>query len=217
MTIFRESSGDSGRAGEDKRRHRQLVEQSIKKNIGRIIAEENIIGQSGSKKIKIPIKSLKEFQFLYGKNGSGVGTGNGEEQRGDIISQEGASGAGRGNQGAGNDKGEDIYETEITLEELVNYLFEDLNLPFMERKKLAEIETVAKQKHSGYQYKGAPPRLAKKKAVIEKIKRRQGTERSDQSDDGSVIDDQKKNGFHFEKRIYVIIGSEKSISVNPMQ
>lgn len=176
MAIFRESTGDSGRAAEDRRRHRQLVEQSIKKNIGQIIAEESIIGQSGSKKIKIPIRSLKEYRFVYGTNKPGVGSGNGDEQRGDVISREGNRG-GKGDQGAGNEPGEDIYETEITLEELINYLFDDLELPFMERKRLAELETVSMQRRSGYQYKGPPPRLAKKKAVMEKIKRRQSAKR----------------------------------------
>lgn len=179
MAIFRETAGDSGRAAEDRRRHRQLVEQSIKKNIGQIIAEESIIGQSGSKKIKIPIRSLKEYQFIYGKNKPGVGTGTGDEQRGDVISHNNQTGKGLGNQGAGNEPGEDIYETEITLEELINYLFEDLDLPFMERKRIAELETISKQKPSGYLHNGPPPRLAKKKAVMEKIKRRQSAKRNE--------------------------------------
>lgn len=180
MAIFRESTGDSGRAAEDRARHRRLVEESIKKNIGQIIAEESIIGQSGQKKIKIPIRSLKEYQFIYGKNQPGVGTGSGQEQRGDVY-QQGPAQKGAGNQGAGNDAGEDIYETEITLEELIGYLFEDLDLPFMERKKLAEIETRSDKKLRGYQQKGPPPRLAKKQAVIEKLKRRQGMLRQDPS------------------------------------
>ncbi len=176
MAIFRESTGDAGRAAEDRRRHRQLVEESIKKNIGKIIAEESIIGQSGQKKVKIPIRGLKEYQFIYGKNGPGVGTGNGNEKRGDILGN-GRPENGPAGPGAGNLAGEDIYETEITLDELINYLFEDLNLPFMERKKISELETITSQKFSGYQRKGPPPRLAKKKAVIEKIKRRQGSRR----------------------------------------
>ncbi len=180
MAVFRESSGDSGRASEDRRRHRQLVEQSIKKNIGQIVAEESIIGQSGQKKIKIPIKSLKEYQFIYGKNQPGVGSGSGQEERGDVFRQGKPEKAGTSGQGAGSEPGEDIYETEITLEEIISYLFDDLNLPFMERKNLAEIETITKQKWSGYQHKGIPPRLAKKKAVIEKIKRRQGTKRNEE-------------------------------------
>jgi sporulation protein YhbH len=197
MAIFRESSGDSGRAAEDRRRHRQLVEQSIKKNIGRIIAEESIIGQNGQKKIKIPIKGLKEYQFRYGKNGMGAGTGTGDEERGDILRQEEAEGRGGGSQSAGTEQGEDIYETEITLEELISYLFDDLNLPFMERKKVAEIDVETRQKRSGYQHKGTPPRLAKKKAVIEKIKRRQGTERRNESDEPGPADGNQGNRFPF--------------------
>jgi sporulation protein YhbH len=197
MAIFRESIGGSGRAVEDRRRHRQLVEQSIKKNIGRIVAEESIIGQSGQKKIKIPIKSLKEYQFRYGKNGSGAGTGTGDEERGDVIPREEQEGQGGGGQGAGTEKGEDIYETEITLEELINYLFDDLNLPFMERKKLAEIEVETRQKRSGYQHKGTPPRLAKKKAVIEKIKRRQGTGRPSNPDEPAHADGIEEGRFPF--------------------
>jgi sporulation protein YhbH len=191
MAIFRESTGDSGRAAEDRARHRRLVEESIKKNIGQIIAEESIIGQSGQKKIKIPIKSLKEYQFIYGKNQPGVGTGSGQEQRGDVY-QQGQAQKGAGNQGAGNDPGEDIYETEITLEELFGYLFDDLDLPFMERKKLAEIETRTDKKLRGYRQKGPPPRLAKKQAVIEKLKRRQGMLRQDPSFPGSGDDPQTR-------------------------
>jgi sporulation protein YhbH len=180
MAIFRESITGPGRATEDRRRHRQLVEQSIKKNIGQIVAEESIIGQSGRKKIKVPIKSIKEFQFIYGKNRHGVGTGSGQEQRGDVLDQNhpGQS-QGQSGQGAGSEAGEDIYETEITLEELVNYLFDDLDLPFLERHKIADMDTIANKKRSGYQHKGPPPRLAKRKAMVEKIKRKQGTRRAE--------------------------------------
>ncbi|HYH01757.1 MAG TPA: YeaH/YhbH family protein [Bacillota bacterium] len=183
MAVFRDSQGGSGRAAEDRRRHRQLVEDSIKKNIGKIIAEESIIGQSGTKKIKIPIRGLREYQFIFGKNTPGVGTGTGSEERGDVIRP--GTIPDNGNQGAGSDAGEDIYETEITLEELINYLFDDLNLPFMERKRLSEHQMVVSHRKNGFQVKGPPPRLAKKRAVVEKIKRRQGSRRETEPDEGS--------------------------------
>lgn len=220
MAVFRESSGDSGRASEDRRRHRQLVEQSIKKNIGQIIAEESIIGQSGQKKIKIPIKSLKEYQFIYGKNQPGVGSGTGEEERGDVFRQENPDKAGTGGQGPGSDPGEDIYETEITLEEIISYLFDDLNLPFMERKNLAEMETITRQKWSGYQHKGIPPRLAKKKAVIEKIKRRQGrrqgTKRNEEEGEISsgLPDDKERFPFREEDLRYHRMREERTPESN---
>lgn len=181
MAIFKEfSNGGRDRAAEDRRRHKELVEDSIKKNIGNIIAEESIIGQSRDKKIKIPIRSVKEYQFIYGKNSPGVGTGNGNEKRGDKVGDAKGGQKGKGNGQAGNEEGEDIYETEVTIEELIKYLFDDLNLPDIDRKKMAELESVKNCKRIGYQRKGIPPRLAKRRSVIEKIKRKQGYARSHQ-------------------------------------
>lgn len=173
MGIFREyDSGGRDRSAEDRRRHRELVEESIKRNIGNIIAEESIIGQSRDKKIKIPIRSIKEYRFIFGKNSAGATSGDGDEKRGDIIGEDTGAGKGSG-QGAGNQEGEDIYETEVTIEELVNYLLDDLELPDMDKKKLSELENVISTRNLGFKRKGITARLAKKRSVLEKIKRKQ--------------------------------------------
>jgi hypothetical protein len=168
MAIFKEYKQSSrDRSIEDRRRHKQLVEKSIKENIGGIIAEESIIGHSKSKKIKIPIKGLKEYYFKYGKNQQGVGSGTGKEEKGKKVpkSEEGDDPL------AGNEEGEDIYETEITMEEAIHFLFEDLDLPFLEQKNFKEIESKEGSKRWGVRDKGIPPRLSKKHTVMEKIKR----------------------------------------------
>ncbi|WP_227765168.1 sporulation protein YhbH [Zhaonella formicivorans] len=178
MAIFRDFSPiERDRAVEDRRRHRQLTEESIKRNLADILSEESIIGESKNKKIKIPIRGLKEYRFIYGKNVPGVGSGDGSEKKGDVIGHD-DNGQGKGNNGAGNEPGEDIYETEVTIEDIIHYLFEDLNLPFLERKKFSEILSESSHKRSGYQKKGITPRLAKKRTVVEKIKRKQATIKS---------------------------------------
>ena len=207
MAIFREFvNNGKDRSAEDRRRHRELVEEAIKKNIGNIIAEESIIGQSKDKKIKIPIKGIKEYQFIYGNNGTFAGSGDGSEKRGDRIGQDKTGKNGNGEGQAGNQEGEDIYETEVTIEELINYLFEDLNLPDIDRKKMAEIESVKSFKNLGYQRKGIPPRLAKRRSVIEKIKRKQAFLRTqkeigveDEPDENIVTGDieQERKRFPF--------------------
>ncbi|MFZ5968064.1 MAG: sporulation protein YhbH [Bacillota bacterium] len=178
MAIFRDFNPvDHDRAVEDRRRHRQLVEESIKKNLADIISEESIIGESRNKKIKIPIRGLKEYQFIYGKNTPGVGSGDGSEKRGDKIGSAGKE-KGQGNMGAGNEEGEDIYETEVTIEDIISYLFDDLSLPDLDKKKFSEILSEDAMKRSGYQRKGIPPRLAKKRSVVEKLKRKQAVKRA---------------------------------------
>ena len=183
MAIFKDHSlnpVDHDRSIEDRRRHRQLVEKSIKDNLGDILSEESIIGETKNKKFKIPIRGLKEYQFIYGKNSGGVASGTGEEKRGEKIgSDRGGKGKGPGKgQGAGNAEGEDYYETEITLDEVFDYLAEDLELPNMDRKKYSEIITESSFKKKGYQKHGINPRLAKKKTVMTKIERLQSKKRA---------------------------------------
>lgn len=180
MSIFRDNSEnplDHDRSIEDRRRHRQLVEKSIKENLGDILSEESIIGEGKNKKYKIPIRGIKEYQFVYGKNSKGVVSGTGEEKRGDKLI-EGKPKAGNGKGGAGNNEGEDIYETEITLEELLDYIVEDLELPNLDKKKYSEIVVQSTGKKRGYQRYGINPRLAKKKTVMCKIARKQGKKRA---------------------------------------
>ena len=177
MTIFRElDSGGRDRSAEDRRRHRQMVEESIKKNLGSIIAEESIIGKSKDKTFKIPIRGIKEYQFIFGENRPQVASGKGDEEKGQKIPQRGQKG--QNGDGAGNAEGDEIYETEITLEDLVQYLFEDLDLPFMERKKFSYLETEKSSKRLGLQRKGIPPRLSRKRSMMERIKRKQSMERA---------------------------------------
>ena len=56
MGVFRNNSEnilEHDRSIEDRRRHRQLVEKSIKENLGDILSEESIIGEGKNKKYKI--------------------------------------------------------------------------------------------------------------------------------------------------------------------
>ena len=180
MAIFRDTRDtpvEHDRSIEDRRRHRQLVEKSIKDNLGDILSEESIVGESSNKKFKIPIRGIKEYQFIYGKNSKGTGSGTGNEQRGQKVGSAEGEGNGKGNK-AGNDPGEEIYETEVTLEELMDYIMEDLELPFIQKKKYSEILTSNSNRRRGYQKHGINPRLAKKRTVMSKIARKQGMKRA---------------------------------------
>ena len=68
MSTFREHKTIADRAASDRSRHRQKIEKAIKESIRDVVAEESIIGQSGKKKIRIPVKGIKEHRFVYGQN-----------------------------------------------------------------------------------------------------------------------------------------------------
>lgn len=166
----------SDRSAGDRSRHRQKVRQAIRNNIADIVAEESLIGISRNRIIKVSIRGVKEYRFIYGPNLPGVGQGTGKSEPGDVLEQfvteKGTAGQ------AGDRRGIDYYETEITIEELVQIMFEDLALPDQERKNLSQIETGGKRKYSGYRRKDIRARLSLSHTAIERIRRLQAAKLS---------------------------------------
>ncbi len=99
-TIFREyrpsDAERSDRSAGDRLRHREKVRESIRENIADIIAEESIIGKNKDRVIKVPLRGIKEYRFIYGDNAPGVGTGDGNAQPGQVVGKTGKDGQGKG-------------------------------------------------------------------------------------------------------------------------
>lgn len=201
-TIFRPySSSDalrSDRSATDRQRHRQKVRESIRENIADLIAEESIIGKDKDKIIKVPIRGMKEYRFIYGENTPGVGQGDGNSQPGQVIGKGDAEGKGKGQDQAGDQPGVDYYETDVTLEELVTIMFEDLELPDMERKALREVMSERLSKRRGYRKAGIRIRLDKKRTAVARIKRRLAV----QNNAGEEWDEEERFPFHQKDMIY---------------
>jgi len=173
MSTFKEHKTIADRASSDRSRHRHKIEKAIKESIKDVVSEESIIGQSGKKKIRIPVKGIKEHQFVYGNNennkrvGSAQGKNIGKGQRiGHKRKQKQSTGDKPGEQ-----PGEEKYEIEMSLEELAEYLFANLNLPELEKKKFKFISE-ERMKRKGKRPYGIRPRLSKKETIKQKIRRK---------------------------------------------
>jgi hypothetical protein len=166
----------SDRSAGDRARHRLKVRESIRDNIADIIAEESIIGKDREKIIKVPIRGIREYKFIYGDNAPGVGQGDGDSQSGQVVGKAKQPGRG-GEDKAGDQAGSDYYETDVTLEELVDIMFEDLELPDLERKALRQIESFRISKRKGYRQVGIRVRLDKRRTVRKRVKRKLATQR----------------------------------------
>ncbi len=78
---------------------------------------------------------------------------------------------GRGKRGdAGDEPGVDYYEADVTVDELAALIFEDLGLPFLEEKKLAEMETES-VRFTDVRKVGPLANLDKRRTIKENIKR----------------------------------------------
>ncbi|WP_416829157.1 sporulation protein YhbH [Ectobacillus polymachus] len=142
-TIAREDWSLHRKGHDDQQRHKEKVQEAIKNNLADLITEESIIMSNGRDVVKIPIRSLDEYKirYNYDKN-KHVGQGNGNSKVGDVVARDGTGngkqkGAGKG-QGAGDQAGEDYYEAEVSLMELEEALFHQLELPNLKRKETDE-------------------------------------------------------------------------------
>jgi uncharacterized protein len=167
----------SDRSAGDRQRHRQKVRQSIRENLVDLVAEESILGKDKEKIIKVPIRGVKEYRFVYGENSPGVGHGDGNSQPGQVLGNGPGEGHGQGQEKAGDQPGVDYYETDITVEEVMEILFEDLELPAMERKILRQVMSERMSKRQGYRKAGIRIRLDKKRTALSRIRRRLAVQR----------------------------------------
>jgi uncharacterized protein len=159
----------SDRTSGDRQRHREKLREVLKENIADVISEQSIIGRGPDSIVKVPIRGIKEYRFVYGSNQPKVAQGNGESEPGQKVGEIKQEGKGEGQ--AGNMPGEDYYETDVTLDELVSIMFEDLELPDLESKPLRVLEAQHTHKRSGTKRVGIRAHLDKKKTARNRLKR----------------------------------------------
>src|SRR6202795_3120389 len=179
-TIFREyrpsDAERSDRSAGDRLRHRQKVRESIRENIADIIAEESIIGKDKDRVIKVPLRGIKEYRFVFGDNAGGATQGDGDSRPGQVVGKTGKDGPGKGDE-AGDRPGVDYYETDVTLEELIEIMFEDLELPNLERRALREILSEFSSQRKGYRKVGIRIRLDKRRTAKQRVMRMLASEK----------------------------------------
>ena len=154
----------------DQERHKQKIKEAIKKNLADIVSEESIILSDGKSVVKVPIRSLDEYRFRYDSSKQQhAGQGDGESKVGDVVAREPRPGRGRRGE-AGEEPGTDYYEAEVTVDELAALIFEDLGLPYLEEKKLAEMESEA-VRFTDVRKAGPLSNLDKRRTILENLKR----------------------------------------------
>ena len=173
MSIFKNHKTSADRSATDRSRHKEKIKRALKEGISDIVSDESIIGQDGKKKIRIPVRGIKEYRFVYGDNEENKKTGSAPGKnisRGQQVGKK-KKGKAPGEGKAGNEKGEEFYEVEVTLEELSEYLFDNLKLPDLEKKRFRNIKD-DQFKRKGHRTSGIRPRLSKKETLKNKIKRK---------------------------------------------
>ena len=131
--------------------------------------EEAIISSQGNRKVRVPVRYLDHYRFRYGPERRAEGVGHGPGEPGDVIARRGQGQEG-GDAQPGETPGQDVYEAEVEVDELIQIMLEDLNLP-----RLSQVEADTLDADSiGFddiRRKGLMNNLDKRRTLLENIKR----------------------------------------------
>lgn len=158
---------------QDQQRHQEKVREVIKQNLPDLVTEENIIMSDGKQIIKVPLRNLEEYRFIHNfHKQKHVGQGDGDSQVGDILAKDNPKEGGKGGKGdkAGDQPGVDYVEAEVSMEDLEDLLFDELELPFIEDKDKKELDA-ASFRFNDVRKKGLMSNIDKKRTILENLRR----------------------------------------------
>ena len=138
------------------RRGKELIQKAVRDAVSKKNIPEILDGGA----ISIPKDGIDEPHIFRGPSGirRGILPGNKEYVEGDILPRpEGGGGGDGGGSGSGAGKGEseDPFRFVLTREEFLKYFFEDLELPDLVTKELAEMHQEGFHR-AGYTLTGSP-------------------------------------------------------------
>jgi uncharacterized protein len=140
------------------RRYRQHIQKAVTEAVNK----RSIIDMEKGEKISIPSKDISEPVFHHGTGGhkERVLPGNDQFTSGDHIPRpEGGGGQGSGSKGTNNSKEEmDEFVFQITQDEFLNFMFEDLALPNLIKRQLTGVDEF-ELKRAGISNEGSPGKI----------------------------------------------------------
>ena len=154
------------------RRHKEKIKESVADAVNR----RSITNTETGEDVAIPHKDINEPIFHQGQGGlkERVHPGNDQFIKGDRIDRPkgGGQGGGSGEGEASKDgEGEDDFTFQISKDEYLDILFEDLALPNLDKTQVNKI-TEWKTHRSGYQTAGVPANIAIVKSLQQSLARR---------------------------------------------
>jgi len=157
------------RGARDWLRHNQKVRAAVKESLPELLAGGDLMSGPGSRTVAVPVKMLEHarFRLLDGESHSGAGQGKG--QPGDVLRPAREDGTERGQGGTGD--GEIRFVVELKVDEIVDWLWEELKLPELKPKRAATLDE-PDYVREGWDKRGARSRLDRRRTLKESVKRR---------------------------------------------
>lgn len=160
------------RGARDWLRHNDKVREAVQKHLPELIAGPDLITGPQDRSVQVPVRLLEHARFRLAEGRTETGAGQGKGKPGDILAPaqpEDDSGTEPGE--GGDEEGEVKLLLEFSIDDVMDWVWEELKLPDLKPKSNARIEDMELVRE-GWDKRGARSRLDRRRTVKEAIKRR---------------------------------------------
>lgn len=156
------------RGARDWLRHNDKVSDAVRNKLPELLADVDVFGPQAPRTLRIPVHFLEHYRFRLRDDDTVSRAGQGKANAGDTlvrpVPDKGTKGEG------GDEKGGYQFELELRVDDIVDWLWEELKLPNLQRKEGRVHE--ADYLREGWNRRGARSRLDRRRSVKEAVKRR---------------------------------------------
>src|SRR5579859_3294290 len=157
------------RGARDWLRHDEKVREAVRASLPEIIAGGEVIND-GARTVRVPVRMLEHYHFRLRRAEESQGAGQGKARPGDVFSDP-AKQQGPGEKGAGGrDEGEVQLLLEFKVDDIVDWLWEEMHLPNLKARVGPSEES--DWIREGWDRRGARSRLDRRRSFKELVKRR---------------------------------------------
>jgi uncharacterized sporulation protein YeaH/YhbH (DUF444 family) len=157
------------RGARDWLRHNEKVRDAVKDTLPELLANSDLMTGPSSRTVAVPVKFLEHSRLRLSDASVNQGAGQGRGEPGDVLQPGREEGDQPGQQG-GTGEGEIRFVVELKVEEIVDWLWEELKLPELKPKRTATIDQ-AEYIREGWDKRGARSRLDRRRTMKEAVKR----------------------------------------------
>jgi uncharacterized sporulation protein YeaH/YhbH (DUF444 family) len=155
------------RGARDWLRHNDKVRAAVREKLPELIAGSDVLPRADST-VQVPVRFLEHSRFRLRDPGESGGVGQGDGKPGDVLASPADQEQGKG--AGGNDEGGYQFVLELKIDDIVDWLWEELKLPNLKVKSGAmRNEEFTRE---GWSRRGVRSRLDRRRSLKEAIKRR---------------------------------------------
>ena len=156
------------RGARDWLRHNEKVRDAVREHLPEIIAGADVVG-GGARTVRVPVRMLEHYHFRLRRPSERDGVGQGTAKPGDVLAKPN-QGQGPGQGAGGRDEGGLEFTLEFKVEDIVDWLWEEMQLPNLHARigKAEEVDWT----REGWDKRGVRSRLDRRRSLRESVKRR---------------------------------------------